>query len=124
MSDEEQVSRHYTPAGVVEFKYTHSEFVCICSEEGRLNAEMLMVEVCGRLKCTPESLLTHVVMDLAWGFEAAITGLHADQWFGVAAQGKEMSTFIQCDRVEHGVAATWKAFADREKKEEPMLGIT
>lgn len=81
-----------------------------------------MKDVCERLKCTPEDMLSAVVFDLAWEHEAAITGLHADQWAGVAAQGQDMSTFIQCDRVEHGVAATWKAFADHPKKEEQQEG--
>jgi hypothetical protein len=117
VSDEKKTSRHYTPAGVVEFTYNHSDFICTCSEDGKAEAEALMNEVCERLKCNRENMLSAVVFSLVWDYEAAITGLHADQWAGVSAEGKDLSTFIQCDHVEHGVAATWKAFADHTSKE-------
>ncbi len=64
---------------------------------------------------TEESAVSQIVMSLTWDMGASITGIGCDQWFGVWAQADDgtFSTFVQCDRLEHGFAATWKAFADR-----------
>lgn len=112
-----------------------ADFICVCDtpggEERRARAEALMAEVQERLARGSEELvprpvddsnmLTEVVFSLNWDFGAHISDIPNDQWSAVVAETyakaddgePEFSTYIECDRVEHGVAATWKAFADR-----------
>jgi len=53
---------------------------------------------------------------LNWDFDARITEIASDQWSRVSAESWDGSfkTRIQCDKVEDRIAATWKAFADRD----------
>jgi len=65
---------------------------------------------------TPQNLLTMVVQSLNWDYSACITRILNDQWSRVDAESYDgsFSTSIDCDQVEDGVAATWKAFADHQ----------
>lgn len=122
MTDEKKTSVHYTPAGWVKAEPNHDDFICVCTEEGKQRAEEIMKEVAERLKVDGDwGLTTLVVASLAWDYEASITGIYFDQWGGVSAQKGDGSwgTFIQCDRIEHGIAATWLAFAEHEKEVKP-----
>lgn len=109
----------------------HDDFICICKQAGKAEADALMQEVYSRLSrgseelqavtVGPENLLSSVVVSLNWDYGAHITGIGNDMWSGVYAEtynkddegNPVFSTFIQCDFVEHGIAATWKAFADK-----------
>jgi len=111
-------------APVEEFE----DFICTCSDEGRQRGAALMDEVRGRLSTGSEelmprqvensNLLTMVVTSLNWDFDARITQIANDQWSGVWAETYkgDFKTRIECDLVEHGIAATWKAFADRAQR--------
>jgi hypothetical protein len=59
-------------------------------------------------------LLTAVVTNLSWNYNAHISKIIGEQWWAVFAETYDgtFTTCVSCDRVEHGVAATWKAFAD------------
>jgi hypothetical protein len=61
------------------------------------------------------NLASEVVWSLNWDFDAEITKIASDQWFGIWAARRDgaLKTLIQCDSLEDGFAATWKAFADR-----------
>jgi hypothetical protein len=61
--------------------------------------------------------LTSVVISLNWDFKSHITQILNEQWSAVVAEADDGSyrTWVGCDLVEHGIAATWKAFADRAK---------
>jgi len=118
-----------------EAERQYRTFICVCDtpgdDERRTMADALTAEVRDRLgqgsvqlvprTVTEANLLTEVVFSLNWDFGAHITGIENDQWCAVAAETHarcddgepEFRTYIECDRVEHGVAATWKAFADR-----------
>ena len=100
------------------------EFICTCSDEGSRLADGLMADVQARLSRQSDytgrlvaegHLLTAVVVSLDRDFGARITEMITDHWSAVKAatyDGK-FETWIDCDLVEHGVAATWRAFADR-----------
>jgi len=100
---------------------THGEFdgfICTCSDEGRERAAALMAEVRRRLpraeSVTDATFVSRVVESLNWQFDARITCIANDQWSQVTAEAWDGSftTIIDCDQVEDGIAATWKAFAD------------
>lgn len=109
-------------------KIKQHDFMCSCGD-GKGKCEELMKEVKERLSSDTRSvddsnLLTTVVYSLQWDFKdyvAEITGIFCDQWCAVSATGykagkekyeEDVRTWIQCDVVEHGIAATWKFFAD------------
>jgi hypothetical protein len=114
--------KHYTPTGWVD---DGAESIKGWGTEDDYK------EVLERLDTTPEMFLSHVVYSLTWDLKEAaanITGIYCDQWCGVAASGApfetegmlattgddgKISTWIECQAVEWGVAATWKIFADR-----------
>lgn len=99
---------------------THEEFICVCNDDGKTEAAALMVDVKRRLSArfeeetTDGNLLSHAVWSLELDFNAQLNGIFTDQWSAVSAAryDKTFTSWIQCDVVEHGVAATWRAFAD------------
>lgn len=60
------------------------------------------------------NFVSEVVWSLNWDYGAQITQIGSDQWFGIwaATDDGSFKTFIQCDSLEDGFAATWKAFAE------------
>lgn len=98
--------------------------VCVCSDEGKAHAEELMTEVMTRLGGGSEELspchvdagnfLTTVVVSLHWDYDSSIEGIYNDQWSGVVVERytDRKRIYIECDYVEHGIAAIWKAIAD------------
>ena len=112
----------------------HREFVCVCGDpatkaQKKHSADEHIKEVMQRLsqgsaslmarEITRENFLTAVVTSLNWDFMAHITRISNDQWSAVSSEkwtsaGEEkFKTYIQCDRVEDGIAATWLAYANR-----------
>jgi hypothetical protein len=101
------------------------DFICTCSQEELARSVSLMAEVRRRLSegskfpgpldVSDAHLLTSVVTSLNWDFKAHITEILNEQWSAVFAESDDGTyrTSVQCDEVEHGIAATWKAFADR-----------
>jgi hypothetical protein len=65
----------------------------------------------GAREIAVSEFLTAIVYSLELDFEAHITKIMCDQWCGVWAESATLETMIQCDEVEHGIAATWEAFA-------------
>lgn len=119
---DEKTPVYYTPAGWVKASSNHSDFICTCDEKGKQKAAEITKEVTERLNVRDDwGLISAVVASLSWDYESAITGMYFDQWGGVSAQKGDGSwgTFIQCDHIEHGVAATWLAFAEHEKEITP-----
>jgi hypothetical protein len=101
------------------------DFICTCKDKGREHARQLMAEVRRRLP-QPESVTDanfagRVVESLEWQFDARITEIASDQWPRVTAESWDgaFKTRIDCDIVEDGIAATWKAFADRDASRQP-----
>lgn len=101
------------------------DFVCTCNDDGRAAAAELRAEVKRRLAAGSPNQRPHpvddgnfvseVVWSLNWDFGAHITQVASDQWFGIWAASDDGSfkTLVQCDALEDGFAATWKAFAER-----------
>lgn len=89
-------------------------FACSCGDERKAQWDAHLAEVIGELKTTPDLFLSAVVYGLI-NYSAEITGMPADQWAAICA-GTYDGTFavrIQCDRLEHGLAAVWRAFTER-----------
>lgn len=113
--------RHYTPNGWVDDADSIKEWA----------EERDYKDVLKELDATPENLLSKVVYGLTWNLKdasATITSIPCDQWCAVIATGaryetsgllaqvgeeERISTFVQCDHVEYGIAKTWKIFAEK-----------
>ena len=113
---------------VVDF----DDFFCTYSEEEVERSEQLMSEVKTRLTHESQSpwrpldvsdgrFLTSVVISLNWDFGSHITTILNAQWSAVLAEADDGSfkTWVGCDQVEHGIAATWKAFATVPRRHPP-----
>lgn len=116
------------PLTITEPEVISLDMICRCSPEGKAEADALREEVKRRLseradaEVSDSDFLTHVVVSLNWDYGAEITGIHNDMWSLVGAEtwlpsrrvaGDWLKVSIQCDDVEDGIAAVWKAFADR-----------
>lgn len=98
--------------------------VCTCKEEGRQHAANVMGEVLARLSegsrelsarpVTMDNFVTAVVHSLNWDHNAHIARIDNDQWSAVTVDKDDHSLRlrVECDRVEDGIAAAWKALAD------------
>ena len=105
-------------------------FVCTCDAKGLQEAEELMKEVKTRLSgatvfmeppLSDATFLTAVSSSLHFDFRASINRILSDHWSAVFAESDDGTyrTVVECDLVEHGIAATWKAFADRAQNLAP-----
>ena len=65
-------------------------------------------------RVTMANFLTSVVQSLERDHDAHITSIDTDQWSAVTIQKYDDTLRIraECDRVEDGVAAAWKATSD------------
>lgn len=119
-------------------KHVKIGMICIHSEEGKQEADELMKEVIDRLNAerepdkliTMDNFLSAVVYSLQWyipGDEdsepcVSISGIYCDMWAAVCSEqfgklpdgeyGPIITARVECDKIEHGIAATWKAWAD------------
>lgn len=121
----------YAEYKTVHLLEAHSEkhdFACSCGDEGKARCDAMMEWALNFLSTyengelapkptTRENLLTHVVYKLSWDYHAHITRIVNDQWSRVDSEGHfgddDFKTFIQCDRVEDGIALTLRAWYDR-----------
>jgi len=89
--------------------------MCRCGSPLMNETQAMLDDVKVLLEAHDGNLLSLVVDSLEQDFEARITEIAHDQWSMVAADryDQSFSTRIECDRVEDGIAATWRAFADR-----------
>ena len=97
--------------------------VCACKER-REQADALREEVLRRLgsesdrhlarTVTMENFLTSVVQSLNDDHDAHITSIDTDQWSAVTVEKYDgtLRMRVECDRVEDGLAAAWKALSD------------
>lgn len=105
----------------------HLPMVCDCGDANHAHADALLMEVTRRLSRGGPELLPHDVTagnfvtelcrSLAWDIRPSvrIESIGCDQWFGIKASDLEDDeVYVQCDRVEHGLAAIWKHYADRQ----------
>lgn len=106
---------------------TKLPMICVCNDEGRAEADALLAEVYARLgrpgpdsgpvEVSAENFLSRVSWSLWWNLDpgVSIEGIYSDQWFGVKADNYRSTdpVFVPCDRVEDGIAAIWKYYADK-----------
>lgn len=120
--------KHYTPAGWVD---EPGETIGPQWAEEKDYTQLLAA-----WDAKPEEFLSLVVYALTWRLNnasAIITGIYCDQWCAVAAKGAphatggmfpmssdegKVTTWIACDSVEWGIAATWKAMAEHFGEED------
>jgi hypothetical protein len=90
-------------------------FMCICSPEGKTEAETILAEVKELLEADDSNVITNIIYSLSWDYQGHITSIATDMWSGITAEtySKEFKVYMQCDRIEHGLAAIWKAFYDK-----------
>lgn len=95
-----------------------SAFICRHGDENIAEAEALKAEVYAQLGekyvISDGNFLTAVVLELNWEYSAGITGIHCDQWSMVCADSldEKFKVTVQCDIVEDGIAAVYKAFRE------------
>lgn len=104
-------------------------FPCRCSKKSRRQVKrmrkkafaLLGIGTENRYGYTPteEDLFGNIVFSLLLDYNAAITGIHADQWFGVGTEtydkkeGTDLptfSTFNMCDDPMDGIIAAYMAY--------------
>ena len=94
---------------------THvSAFMCRHSDDSTAQAASVLAEAREHLLADDTNLLSAVVYRLNFEYSASITGIDCDQWAMVCAEtyDHKFKVTVQCDRVEDGIAAVWKAFRD------------
>ncbi|HEV2172158.1 MAG TPA: hypothetical protein VGR71_01260 [Nitrospira sp.] len=95
-----------------------SAFICRHGDEHIAEAEALKKEVYEWLgeKYTvgDGNFLTIVVLELNWEHSAHISSIYCDQWSMVCADSldEKFKVTVQCDIVEDGIAAVYKAFRE------------
>lgn len=110
---------HYTPAGWVEESDDALKAKVFEPEE----AEKTIEEAIERLgqespnfgphTVTRDSLLTEIVVSLAWDYGAQITGMYNDMWSAVAAQAEDgRSVWVECYDLLAGAAMVHKLIAE------------
>ncbi len=98
-------------------------FACTCSDKGLKECQQLLEEVKSLLQAEDANLLTKIIFSLNWDYGAEITSIRSDMWFGIWSKTRDISTVnyqeieppvffteIQCDSMEHGIAATWFSY--------------
>jgi len=94
---------------------THvSAFMCRHSDKTTAEADSVLNEAKEQLSATDATLLSKVVYRLNFEYEAEISSIACDQWAMVSAEtyDHKFKVTVQCDSVEDGIAAVWKAFKD------------
>lgn len=113
---------------MTEPEIIHLDMICRCGDNAA-EADALKTEVMQRLgNVTDADFLTCVVTSLNWDYGAEITGIHNDQWSMVTAETWRshmretawLKVTVPCDLVEDGIAAIWKAFADRGGRDDSL----
>lgn len=90
-------------------------FICRCRPEGRAEADALLAEVDERLPGDPGERISRIISSLSLDYDAEIDGIWCDQWFAIMATDTDgRQVVVQCDQVEDGIAAVWKAYAGQE----------
>jgi hypothetical protein len=71
---------------------------------------------------TAKDFLSRAVMELHWVYSAAMGPIDCDQWFGIWAENysKTHKVYVECDRVEDGIAYILRDFYKLKRKEAPM----
>lgn len=94
---------------------THvSAFMCRHSDDSIAEADRVLAETKAHLLADDTNLLSAIVYRLNDEYSASITEIDCDQWAAVRAEtyDQKFLVTVQCDRVEDGIAAVWKAFKD------------
>jgi len=95
----------YPPQGTI---------ICDCTPEGKAEAAARM-ERCREALGNPEpaDFLSRLIMELNWQYQAWVSMIAADQWFGIRVEQFDAGQKyrVECDRVEDGLVAAWEFFS-------------
>ena len=99
-----------------------TSFACRCSDEEVAKCDEVLEFVKAKLDPTEHNFVSRVIGSLQWDYGANITGIYCDQWFGISCDTYDdneggLSTWVQCDMVEDGLAWTWQHFYDKYGEE-------
>lgn len=104
------------------------DFMCRCNAKSGAEAQACLDRVKEELGADDSDLLTQIAYALNWGlseededenaprYYGSIAGIDNDQWSGVAVDVKKYASgfsdvgriYVQCDRVEDGIARAWE----------------
>lgn len=99
-----------------------NDFACSCSDEGKARCAKVLAWAQRWAEATPENFLTRAIYELNWRWNASITDIANDMWSAIVTvkpeigTSAEWSTYIQCDRLEDGLAFTLRAYYDKYGK--------
>jgi hypothetical protein len=93
------------------------DFVCTCDDAGAAAAAALRAEVRERIRARGVAPggdeASEILLSLAIHLGVTEVGVRTEQWHLVSAHAHGLRTSIRCDSVVDGLAATWRAFAER-----------
>ena len=95
------------------------DFACRCGDDGKARCASVMEWALKWMNTTPEDFVTRSIYELSWRWNATITGIPNDQWSAIVTERtgeKPWHTYIQCDRIEDGLAFTLRAYYDKYGK--------
>lgn len=100
------------------------DFMCKCQPEGLTRCEEIYNWALTDLKCAPGDFMNALVYAMQWGLDnreganryGVVHGFGCDMWCSASASiferegegWKETKAYVQCDKVEHGLARIWQ----------------
>lgn len=92
----------------------YAGMVCACGLENGIKMDLLRGWAYKELNNPPEKwFISRLVSTLDWKYQAVITKIVSDHWFGLEAVGKDYSVWVECDIIEDGLSKILEAFSKR-----------
>lgn len=85
--------------GVKHYKY----FACTCSDKDREFWDNAIKEY-----GSEEHVVSGLIMDLECTFNAWVSNIAADMWFGISVNSNNETLYIECDAIEYGLLCAVK----------------
>jgi len=117
------------------------DFMCICTDEARAQAEACYQRVLERAGCEESELISAVVYGLQWNLKtmtAEVDGVPCDMWAAVSVkchgdydenseEGEDRyryrySIWVECDRIEHGFARAFELAEEEDERRQKERG--
>lgn len=87
---------------------TNLPMSCVCKDKGKKHAEEVRNKVLEIMNASEaedlSSWVTWCIHQLNWEYDTYITMIASDMWCGVRAESPTEQIYIECDRVEDGLA--------------------
>ena len=92
---------------------SYEGFICHCSAEAKADADELIKWAIAYTECRDIYLCSALIQRLDSIFDARIERIACDMWFGVKIVMGEYNIYIECDRIEYGLAAAFKHLVEK-----------